>query len=116
MLKLANGMLVLLVLMSGALLYALEYKTRGLEREIAVARRTISDTGEDIKLLGAEWSSLTRPERIQALVLQNLKLAPAQASQIVSLDELEMRMAEVRARAKPVEGQDVIGDLLQKMQ
>lgn len=116
MLKLVNGMLVLLVLMSGALLYGLEYKTRRLEREITVAKRTISDTGEDIKLLGAEWSSLTRPERIQALATQNLKLAPAQATQFVSPGELEVRMAEVRARAKPVEEQDVIGDLLQKMQ
>lgn len=116
MLKLANGMLVLMVLMSGALLYALEYKTRRLEREITVAGRTISDTGEDIKLLGAEWSSLTRPERIQALATQNLKLAPAQATQFVLPGELEVRMAEVRVRAKPVEEQDVIGDLLQKMQ
>jgi cell division protein FtsL len=116
MLKLANAILVIMVLVSGALLYALEYKTRGLERQIASAKRAITDTDEDIKLLGAEWSSLTRPERIQALAAQNLNLAPAEASQYVSLGELGARMEEIRANAKPVEGQDVLGDLLQKIQ
>lgn len=116
MLKLANGVLVIMALISGALLYALEHKTRGLEREIAVTKRAIADADEDIKLLGAEWSSLTRPERIQKLAAQNLQLAPAQADQYVSLNELQARIEDIRTRVKPDKEQDVIGDLLQKMQ
>lgn len=116
MLKITNAILVFMVLASGAMLYILEYETRGLERDITVTKRLIGDTEEDIKLLGAEWSSLTRPERIQALALRNLQLAPAEANQYVSLNELDARMDEMRAKAKPTKEQDVIGDLLQKMQ
>jgi cell division protein FtsL len=116
MLKLVNGVLVIMALVAGSLLYALEHKTRGLEREIAATKRAIADTDEDIKLLGAEWSSLTRPERIQKLAAQNLQLGPAQAEQYVSLNELQARMEDIRTRAKPEKEQDVIGDLLQQMQ
>jgi cell division protein FtsL len=116
MLKIVNGVLVIMALVAGSLLYALEHKTRGLEREIAATKRAIADTDEDIKLLGAEWSSLTRPERIQKLATRNLQLAPAQADQYVSLNDLQARIEEIRARIKPDKEQDVIGDLLQKMQ
>jgi cell division protein FtsL len=116
MLKLANGILVVLVLVCGALLYALEHRTRGLERQIAVARRAIADTDEDTKMLGAEWSSLTRPERIQALAARNLQLSPAQASQYVTFRELNMRANEIRANAVPAREQDIIGGLLEQLQ
>lgn len=116
MLRFANGLLVVLVLVSGTMLYAMEHKTRGLERQIKETERMLSDTEEDIKLLSAEWSSLTRPERIQALAAKHLKLAPAEATQYVTLNELEARMAEVRASAGTDVEKDVIGDLLKKMQ
>jgi cell division protein FtsL len=116
MLKIINGFLVVLVLVAGAILYAMEHQTRRLERQIADTTRAISQTAEDIKLLSAEWSSLTRPERIQELASRHLKLAPAAATQYVSLNELAQRMAEVRATAAPADEKDMIGDLLQKMQ
>ena len=83
MLKFVNGILVIAVLVSASALYNLEHKTRGLERQIAKTKATINDNDEAIKLLNAEWSSLTRPERIQALAEQNLKMVPRKADQIV---------------------------------
>ncbi len=65
MLKILNAFLVMTVLVSGYMLYGLEHATRSQERSIAATQRKIDDTRETIKLLNAEWSSLTRPERIQ---------------------------------------------------
>ena len=116
MLKFINGILVVVVLASASMLYRLEHTTRGLERQIAKAKASISDNEEAIKLLNAEWSSLTRPERIQKLVEQNLKLVPLKAEQIVGANELAQRIPAVAAVVPPQESADPIGDILKKMQ
>ncbi len=63
MYKFFNALLILTVLVSGFVLYSLEHATRGIEREIAATHRAIAAERETIKLLNAEWSSLTRPDR-----------------------------------------------------
>ena len=63
--KFLNAILVLVALVSGFVLYSLEHTTRGLERELARLEREIAREQESIKLLNAEWSSLTRPDRLQ---------------------------------------------------
>ncbi len=72
--KFFNACLMLVVLVSGFILYSLEHSTRGLERNIAKLQRGISEERESIKVLGAEWSSLMRPDRLQKLAQENLKL------------------------------------------
>jgi cell division protein FtsL len=116
MLKIANGGLVVMVLISGAILYAMEHKTRGLEREIRVTTQSIDALEEDIKLLNAEWSSLTRPERIQLLATRHLQMAPAEAQQFTSMEELATRIAEVRGKMQAAPPADAIGELMKKMQ
>jgi cell division protein FtsL len=116
MLKLANGALVIMVLISGGFLYAMEHNTRGLEREIKHSNATIDALEEDIKLLNAEWSSLTRPERIQMLAARHLQLAPAEAEQFTTLDQLAQRITEVRGKMQETAPADAIGDLMKKMQ
>ena len=116
MLKIINAFLVMTVLVSGYALYGLEHATRGEERRIAVTRQKIDEAREAIKLLKAEWSSLTRPERIQKLAEQNLNLEPTRAQQFVSLDDLLTKVpASVPVKLEE-DGKDPIGDILKKMQ
>ncbi len=115
MIKLFNGFLVVAVLTSGAVLYNLEHTTRGIEREIATVKRDIQNNVEAIKLLKAEWASLTRPERIQQLAEQNLKLGTVKAQQFVTAQELASQVPDAPVVADDIKT-DAIGALLEKMQ
>jgi cell division protein FtsL len=92
MIKVINAMLVVAVLFSAAKLYRLEHETRGLERTIVKIERDIEQRKEEHKLLRAEWASLTRPERIQKLAVEKLKLQPVRVDQIVTPAELAARL------------------------
>lgn len=114
--KLFNAILVLTVLVSGFILYSLEHSTRGYERRIAVLEREINDSKETIKLLGAEWSSLTRPERLEQLARDHLNLQTLAAQQIVKLEELGQKVPPEPIIKLEAKDKDPIGDILQKMQ
>lgn len=114
--RLTNSFLVLLVLGCAATLYQLEFTTRGLEREIASTKRQISDKTEAIKLLNAEWSSLTRPERLQRLAEQELQMQTLKPQQIVRVEDLASQIPEAPEVKLEKEGKDPIGDILKKMQ
>lgn len=116
MIKLINGFLVLTVLVVASTLYSLEYTTRGLERQTAHTKREISENVEAIKLLNAEWSSLTRPDRIQKLAEQNLKLSTLTAEQFVSLKDLLEKVPDAPEVVLEENNNDPIGDILKKMQ
>jgi cell division protein FtsL len=116
MLKIVNALLVVTVLGSGYALYGLEHATRSEERSIAETKRKIDDAREAIKLLNAEWSSLTRPERIQKLAEQSLNLQPTKAQQFVSVEDLLTKVPETVPVKLEKEGKDPIGDILKKMQ
>lgn len=116
MLKIVNAFLVMAVLVSGYALYTLEHATRSEERSIAMTKRKIDEARESVKLLKAEWSSLTRPERIQKLAEQNLQLEPTRAQQFVSLDDLMTKVPATVPVKLEEEGKDPIGDILKKMQ
>jgi cell division protein FtsL len=115
MLKFANIFLVLATLGTASMLYNLEHETRGLERQIAKTKAEIVDNTEAIKLLNAEWSSLTRPERIQALAEQHLGMKPIAPDQYVTPKELAARLAVIAKTATP-ETTGTIEDLMKKMQ
>lgn len=116
MLKIFNALLVVAVLVAGYALYGLEHATRSEERGIAQTKHKIEETREAIKLLNAEWSSLTRPERIQKLAEQNLNLQPTKAQQFVSIEDLLTKVPETVPVKLEEEGKDPIGDILMKMQ
>jgi cell division protein FtsL len=116
MLKVLNAVLVITVLVAGYFLYDLEHATRGVEREIAKTERQLDEARESIKLLNAEWSSLTRPERIQKLAEQHLALEPTKATQFVSVEELLTRVPETVPVKLEENGKDPIGDILKQMQ
>jgi cell division protein FtsL len=115
MLKLANFLLVIATLVTASTLYALEHTTRGQERAIARAKATMVDHVEAIKLLKAEWSSLTRPVRLQQLAEKTLGMKRVEPDQFVSEQEVVSRV-EAIATANAPKKDDGIEDMLKKMQ
>jgi cell division protein FtsL len=115
MFKLANFSLVVVTLVTASVLYNLEHATRAQERAINKATAEMMDKAESIKLLKAEWSSLTRPERIQKLAVEQLGMKPLQVDQIVTGTELPARLQDLVKVATPTKG-STIDDLLKKMQ
>lgn len=115
MLRLLNLVLVLGVLSSAFVLYTLEHATRGAERRIARLEARIDNERESIKLLHAEWSNLARPERLQKLAEEHLKLKPISPDQLMTLDELAARVPPEPIIKLEEKGKDPIGDILKKM-
>ncbi len=116
MIKVLNGMLVIAVLVSAFFLYSLEYSTRALERQIAQQKKILSNERESIKLLNAEWSSLTRPERLQKLAEERLNLVPLTASQTVAEVDLAKAVPDAPLIKFKPEAADPIGAILEQMQ
>ena len=114
--KFLNAILVLTVLVSGFFLYTLEHQTRGLERQIVKLDLGIVEEQDNVKFLNAEWSSLTRPDRLRTLALQHLGLKTMQAQQIVKLEELGQRVPAEPIVNLQAEGSDPIGAIIDKMQ
>lgn len=114
--KFFNALLVLTVLVSGFFLYSLEHQTRELERQIA--RRSSSITGEqdNVKFLQAEWSSLTRPDRLKQLAQQYLGLETLKPQQIVRPEDLARRVPAEPIIKLEADGSDPIGAIIDKMQ
>ena len=116
MLKLANFTLVLVTLGTASVLYNLEHTTRGQERTIAKAKAEMVDSAEAIKLLKAEWSSLTRPDRLQRLAEEQLKLQPVKATQIISVADVAAKIPDTPVIKLDDKNADPIGAILEKMQ
>ncbi len=118
MLRLLNVILVAAVLASGFALYTLEHRTRSLERQIAKIDATIEGEYEFIGLLNAEWSMLTRPDRLEVLARDHLSMGPLLPDQLVRLSDLAGHLPpppEVKPEQTPA-GEDPLADLLRMMQ
>jgi cell division protein FtsL len=116
MLRAVNACLVLAVLASAYVLYSLEHSIRGMERQIARTDAAIANEKETIGLLNAEWSSLVRPERLQRLAEQHLKLKRISPDQFVKINELTARIPAEPPVKLEEEGKDAIGDILKAME
>jgi cell division protein FtsL len=116
LLRFLNACLVITALVSAFILYSLEHATRRTEREIAKAQAQIAQDRETIKLLTAEWSNLTRPERLQQLAEHYLDLKKITADQFIAERDIAARVpAEPQVKLEE-KGKDTIGDILKKMQ
>ena len=113
--KFLNFVMVVTLLISGFILYSMEHTTRGLEREISKHERAIEEETENMRLLNAEWSSLTRPDRLRTLAERFLGLSTLKAQQIVKLDEIGAHVPAEPVMNLQAEGIDPIGDIIDKM-
>ncbi len=116
MLKFINTCLVAAVLASAFILYSLEHQTRTAERDIGKLGNAIKDERESIKLLEAEWSNLTRPERLQSLADAHLHMKPVTQLQMVEEGEIAARVPVEPIMKLEEDGKDTIGDILKAME
>ncbi len=116
MVKVLNAFLVFGVLIAAFFMYSLEHSTRGLERQIAKLKTGISDERETIKLLDAEWASLTRPERLQRLAEEQLNLQSLKAIQIISAAEIKTKIPDAPVIKLDDKTADPIGAVIENLQ
>jgi cell division protein FtsL len=115
-LRFLNACLVITALVSAFILYSLEHATRRTERDIAKTQSEIARERENIKLLTAEWSNLTRPERLQRLAEQYLELKRITADQFIAEREIAARVPSEPQVKLEEKGKDPIGDVLKAME
>ncbi len=115
MLRFLNSLLVVGVLIAAYFVYALEHQRRGVERQMAQLKLRIEEERETAKLLEAEWSLLTRPDRIERLAAKHLQLAPADPRQFIGEVELTTRVPKEPIVVPGTPGTDPIGDVLQAL-
>lgn len=72
-------------------MYQLAYEVKRLEDELIALNRSISQERETAEVMKAEWTFLTRPDRLQARVDRHLKLESAPPHRMVALGDLPLR-------------------------
>ena len=85
-------------------LYWIKYDTRRLQARMQAQERAIERAESDIAVLRAERSYLARPERLEAAARGKLGLAPAEAGQLVGIEELARRLAASAPVPAPIAG------------
>ena len=115
MVRMFNALLVLGLLVSAYFIYRLEHATRSGEREIARLEAQIKDEEESLKLLKAEWSLLTRPDRIQYLAAKHLHLKVMSPNQVITHSDIPARVPAEPVVAPGTPGTDPIGDVLKEL-
>lgn len=97
------------------LIYNMKFETRRLEAQAAQLERAIEDEKDNVALMRAEWSHVSRPEQVERLAREVLKLEPAKPEQLINhrdfMDVLARRPAP-DAAAGGWQARDDIGALI----
>ncbi len=80
-----------LALISAVAAFTLKYEVRDLKAQLASLDRQITKSREGTHVLRAEWSYLSRPERLAELAARHLDLVPMDARQMGLLIEIPLR-------------------------
>ena len=86
--RLLNLVAVAVLIGSAVYAYSIKYETILFAEQILKVRHQIVAEQDQIERLRAEWSILTRPERLQQLAERNLNLQRLSLNQIVAPDDL----------------------------
>lgn len=84
-------------------MFQVKYRVMQLEDELARVNRSIDADRDELRVLGAEWSFLNQPQRLDQLRQRYLTLVPVQRAQLGSLDQVPFRPGEqgIAPEAKP---------------
>ena len=82
-----------LALVSAVTAFTLKYEVRDLKDDLSRLESDITESRETAHVLRAEWSYLSRPERLAELAERHLDLAPMAISQMGLLMEVPLRPA-----------------------
>jgi hypothetical protein len=82
---------LLVVITVGYAMFQVKYEVMQQEDALARINREIADTRDQIRVLDAEWSYLSQPNRLKRLASRYLDLFPISAAQIVELSAIPER-------------------------
>ena len=82
MIRLASLFWLMLVLISGFAMFKVKYAVQELEDELGRVRKQAIAEQQEIRVLNAEWSYLTQPQRLAELNRQFLSLGPIPVKQL----------------------------------
>ena len=100
----------MLLLASGFVgLYTVKYKVQAVKAEVVATERKLLEEKRNLHVLEAEWSYLTRPERLAQLSAKYLQLEPTGGIQLADYNRLPIgnpadaliRLAAEKAKKKP---------------
>jgi hypothetical protein len=91
MIRLGTIAWLLLVAASGYAMFQVKYEVAKLEDQLARLDRGIAQSREATRVLGAEWSFLNQPARLDQLAHRYLDLHPLLPAQLASIDSLPRR-------------------------
>lgn len=100
---------LLIVIAVGYAMFQVKYEVMQQEETLARLNKEIADSREQIRMVDAEWSYLTRPDRLRRLTSRYLNLAPIAAAQIAELNAVPERSnapaapAEKPSTARPLQ-------------
>jgi hypothetical protein len=90
-----TGVCFLMACGAGLYLYQAKHRVSMLDQQIEKTVRGTEAVREQIRLLHAEWTRLSQPDRLQNLADQFLKLKTTSPSQFTSMAELDARLPPV---------------------
>jgi len=70
------------------LIYQQKHETRQLEARAGELSREISEQTRALAVLRAEWTYLTRPDRLETIATQTMDLEPVTAEQITTFEDI----------------------------
>jgi hypothetical protein len=91
MIRLLHVLAITGLISSAAYAYSIKYDTLYYAEEVVKLRRKIERERDAIAVAKAEWALLTRPDRLQRLVEQNLDLQPMSIMQLGRLSDVPQR-------------------------
>jgi hypothetical protein len=92
--RIVNLVLLALMLVGAAVTYNLKYKAETAANQVARLQSDIAKEKAQLQLLKAEWTMLTQPARLQAVVdvhNNHFLLLPFTPDQLATIDEIPMR-------------------------
>jgi hypothetical protein len=111
MIKLSGIFWLIVVATAGFAMFAVKYEVQGLADQLTRSVKQADDTERDIRVLGAEWAYLNRPDALAQLNQRFLSLAPIATKQLrTSLADIPMRPAPTPPPA-PVETVDALAPI-----
>ena len=84
-----------MAMISCLVMFAIKYAVQSLDDELAKVKKQTVAAQLEIRVLHAEWSYLTQPERLAELNRQFLSLAP------IATKQLQQNIAEIPLRTMP---------------
>jgi len=85
-------------------LFFVKYEVQSLKRELSDLNRTLAEDRRAVRVLRAEWSHLTDPDRLRGLAQRHLDMVPVDPSQLgtaADIDILPLRPQKPGAEQTP---------------